>query len=68
MTEHQTETITAVAAKVAPPVTVSIATVMGVQVSDLVLWATLLYTVLMIVKTAYAFYRDIRNSVVGVET
>jgi hypothetical protein len=62
MTEHQTETISAVAAKVAPPVTVSIATVMGVQVSDLVLWATLLYTVLMIAKTAFAFYRDIRMS------
>lgn len=67
MTEHQTETVSAVAAKVAPPVTVSIATVMGVQVSDLVLWATLLYTLLMIVKTAFAFYRDIRGTTTKVE-
>lgn len=68
MTEHQTETATAVAAKIAPPVSVSIATVMGVQVSDLVLWATLLYTVLMIIKTAFAFYRDIRGATAKVES
>jgi hypothetical protein len=38
-----TETTTAIAAKLAPPATVSLATVMGVQVSELVLWATSIY-------------------------
>lgn len=62
MTEHHSETVGAVVAKAAPPVTVSLATVMGVQVSDLVLWATLIYTLLMIVKTAYRFYLDIKHA------
>lgn len=58
MTEHS-DTAAAVVAKSVPPVTVSIATLYGVQVSDLVLWATLIYTVLLIAKTAYRFYRDL---------
>jgi len=35
------ETVGAIAAKVTPPVGVSLATVYGYQVSELVLWATL---------------------------
>jgi len=58
MTEHS-DTAATVVAKSVPPVTVSIATLYGVQVSDLVLWATLIYTVLLIAKTAYRFYRDL---------
>ena len=61
MTEHQTETITAVAAKVAPPATVSLATVAGYQVSELVLWATLIYTVLMIGHKVYQIYKDVKK-------
>lgn len=49
-------------AKAAPPVTVSLATFMGVQVSELVLWATLIYTLLLIVKTGYRFYLDIKRA------
>ena len=58
MTEHS-DTAATVVAKSVPPVTVSIATLYGVQVSDLVLWATLIYTVLLIAKTAYRFYCDL---------
>lgn len=61
MTNHQTETVTAVATKVAPPVTVSLATVAGYQVSELVLWATLIYTVLMIGHKVYQIYKDVRS-------
>lgn len=62
MTEHQTETATAVAAKVAPPATVSLATVAGYQVSELVLWATLVYTVLMIGHKIYQIYTDVTKT------
>ena len=40
--------VAAEAAKAAPPVTVASATVAGVQVNDLILWATLIYLVLQI--------------------
>lgn len=62
MTTHEAthETATAVAAKVAPPATISLATVMGVQVSELVLWATLVYTVLMIGHKCYQIYKDVK--------
>lgn len=59
MSDHQAETVTAVAAKVAPPATVSLATVAGYQVSELVLWATLVYTVLMIGHKVYQIYLDV---------
>lgn len=61
MNNHQTETVTAVATKVAPPVTVSLATVAGYQVSELVLWATLIYTVLMICHKVHQIYKDVRS-------
>jgi hypothetical protein len=59
MTTEHSDTLAAVVAKAAPPVTVSLATILGVQVSELVLWATLIYTVLLIVRTGYRLYRDI---------
>jgi len=60
-TEHTTETATAIVAKVAPPITVSLATVYGYQVSEVVLWATLVYTVLMICHKCYQIYKDIKK-------
>lgn len=62
MSDHQAETVTAVAAKVAPPATVSLATVAGYQVSELVLWATLVYTVLMIGHKVYQIYKDVSKT------
>ena len=61
MTEHQSETVAAVTAKVAPPATVSLATVAGIQVSELVLWSTLIYTVLMIGHKLYQIYREVKQ-------
>jgi hypothetical protein len=58
---HQIETASAVVAKTAPPVGVSLATVAGYQVSELVLWATLIYTVLMIGHKVYQIYLDINK-------
>jgi len=55
------ETVGALAAKVAPPVTVSLATVYGYQVSDLVIWATLIYTLLMIGLKLYQIYKEVKK-------
>lgn len=61
MTDHSltTETGIALVTKAAPPVTVSLATVAGYQVSELVLWATLIYTALMIGHKVVQIYKDI---------
>ena len=55
------ETVGAIAAKVAPPITVSLATVYGFQVSDLVIWATLIYTLLMIGLKLYQIYKEVKK-------
>jgi len=61
MADHTltTETGIALITKAAPPVTVSLATVAGYQVSELVLWATLIYTALMIGHKIVQIYKDI---------
>lgn len=60
-TSHGTaETGATLLAKAAPPASVSLATLAGLQVSELVLWATLIYTVLMIGHKLLAIYKDIR--------
>jgi hypothetical protein len=62
MAEHAaTETGVALATKAAPPVTVSLATVAGYQVSELVLWTTLIYTTLLIGHKLVQIYKDIRD-------
>ena len=63
MSDHQlaTETAIATAAKIAPPASVSIATLMGVQVSELVLWATLIYTTLLIGHKIWLIIKEIRQ-------
>lgn len=62
-TTHQTaaESAGAMVAKAIPPASVSIATIAGVPVSELVLWATLIYTVLMICHKSLALWRDLRR-------
>ena len=61
MSAHQTtaETTAAIAAKAAPPATVSIASLAGYQVSEILIWATLIYTVLMIAHKIWQIYQDI---------
>jgi len=58
-TDH--ETATAVAAKSALPVGLSLATVMGYQVSDVLMWMTLIYTCLLIIHKVYLMYKDFRK-------
>lgn len=53
------ETAATVAAKITPPATVSLATIAGVQVNEILLWATLVYTVLMIGHKLYQIYKDV---------
>lgn len=60
-THHAAESGAAIVAKAAPPATVSIATLAGYQVSEILLWATLIYTVLMIAHKLWAMYKDIRG-------
>ena len=59
--QHTTETGISMTAKAAAPVTVSIATVAGYQVSEILLWATLVYTVLMIGHKLYQIYKDVKG-------
>ena len=54
---QQKSDIAAEVAKATPPVTVAGATVAGVQVNDLILWATLIYIVLQIGFLLYRWRR-----------
>lgn len=58
-TQQTAETGAAIVAKAAPPATVSLATIAGVQVNEILLWATLVYTVLMIGHKLYQIYKDV---------
>lgn len=59
LSQHSSETAAGLAAKAGPPVSVSIATVAGYQISEILLWATLIYTVLMIGHKLYQIYKDV---------
>lgn len=61
MSQQTAETGAGIVAKAAPPVSVTVATVAGYSVSDLVLWATLIYTVLMIAHKLYQIYKDVKG-------
>jgi hypothetical protein len=60
-TDHTTEGVAAIVAKAAPPVGVSLATVAGYQVSEILIWATLIYTVLMICHKCYQIYKEVKD-------
>jgi len=59
ITQSQADSITTIAAKTAPPLTVSLATIGGVQVSEILLWATLIYTLMMIGHKGWSIYVDV---------
>jgi hypothetical protein len=61
LTQTTTETAAGMAAKASAPITVSLATVAGYQVSELLLWCTLIYTVLMITHKLYSIYKDVTD-------
>jgi len=70
MSAHQqsaAESAGAMLAKATPPASVSLATIAGVPISDLVLWATLIYTLLMIVHKMMSIWRDMRPCRIEVE-
>jgi len=60
-TQSTAETGVTLMAKAAQPASVSLATLAGFQVSELVLWATLIYTVLMIGHKLIAIYKELRS-------
>lgn len=55
---NETESGLVVLAKLAPPASVTVASIAGLPVSELVLWVTLIYTVLMITHKLFAMYKD----------
>ena len=55
------ETVVAIAVKATPPVTVSIASIFGYPVSDVLIWATLIYTLLLIVQKIYQIYKEVKD-------
>ena len=61
MSQQTAETGAGIVAKAAPPVSVSLATVAGIPVSEIVLWATLIYTVLMIGHKLFQIYKDVKG-------
>lgn len=60
-TQQVTESGAAIIVKATPPVTVSIASIAGVSVSEIVLWATLVYTMLMIGHKIFHIYKDVTS-------
>lgn len=60
-TQNTAEGAAVMATKAAPPAAVSLASLAGYPVSDLVLWATLIYTVLMIGHKAFQIWRDVKG-------
>jgi len=59
--DQSTETATAIAAKTAPPLGVSLATIAGMQVSEIILILTLVYTILMIGHKIYTIYTHVQD-------
>lgn len=62
-TPHHTTAESAVdmAIKASPPASVSIATIAGIQVSEILLWATLVYTVLMIGHKLMTIWNEFKS-------
>ena len=48
-----------VVAKITPPASISIATIAGYQVSEVLIWATLIYTALLIGHKLYEIFKSI---------
>lgn len=57
--QNTAESTAVLVAKAAPPVSVSLASIAGIQVADLVLWATLIYTLLLIGHKLVTMYKEL---------
>lgn len=53
------ETGAAIATKLAPPVTISLASINGYPVSDVVLWITLVYTALLLGHKVWQVWKEV---------
>lgn len=64
MNTHHTTAETAVdmAIKASPPASVSLATLAGYQVSEILMWATLIYTLLMIGHKLVSIWREFQTA------
>lgn len=61
-TQHPTaESLADMAIKASPPASVSIATLAGYQVSEILMWVTLIYTVLMIGHKLMAIWLEFQD-------
>ena len=58
---NETESGAVVLAKLTPPAGVTLASLMGLPISDLVLWVTFIYTVLLIAQKTFLFAKDVSN-------
>jgi hypothetical protein len=56
-TNYTAETGVAIVTKAAPPISISLASFAGYPVSDILIWATLLYTLLLITQKLLEMYR-----------
>lgn len=61
MKDQSLETVATITAKLAPPASVSLATIAGYPVSEIVLWATLIYTVLLIGQKLTHIWREFKG-------
>lgn len=62
ISHHSTaESAVDMAIKASPPASVSIATLAGIQVSEILMWATLIYTVLMIGHKLMSIWQDFQS-------
>jgi len=59
--QHAAESGAMIAAKATPPAAVSVATLAGYPVSEILVWATLIYTVIMIGHKVYQIYKEVRK-------
>ena len=60
-TENHPDSVMAIAAKAGPPISVSLASLAGADISTIILWLTLIYTILMITHKLYQMYKDFRG-------
>lgn len=59
---HQTtESMADMALKATPPASVSIANLAGYQINEILMWATLIYTILMIGHKLMTIWRELKE-------
>ncbi len=59
-TQHTTESMADMALKASPPASVSVATLAGYQINEILMWATLIYTILMIGHKLVTIWKEIQ--------